>query len=142
MTEDSIVIGSASPRDKPAVVALWRQCGLVTSYNPPEVDFDFAIGKVGSDILVAREGGSILGSVLVGHDGHRGWIYYLAVQPERQQQGLGRLLVESAEAWLRDRGVRKLQLMVRETNQQVIGFYEAIGYERSPVTVMQRWLDR
>jgi ribosomal protein S18 acetylase RimI-like enzyme len=142
MSVDSIVIVPASPWDKPAVVALWRQCGLVVPHNPPEADFDFAIGKVGSDILVAREAGSIVGSVLVGHDGHRGWIYYLAVQPERQQHGLGRLLVDSAEAWLRDRGVRKLQLMVRETNQQVIGFYEAIGYERSPVTVMQRWLNR
>jgi ribosomal protein S18 acetylase RimI-like enzyme len=142
MSVDSIVIVPASPGDKPAVVALWRQCGLVVPHNPPEADFDFAIGKVGSDILVAREAGSIVGSVLVGHDGHRGWIYYLAVQPERQQHGLGRLLVDSAEAWLRDRGVRKLQLMVRESNQQVIGFYEAIGYERSPVTVMQRWLNR
>jgi ribosomal protein S18 acetylase RimI-like enzyme len=142
MKEDAIAIGPASGTDKPAVVALWHQCGLVVAWNPPDADFDFAHGKVGSDILVARRAGSVVGSVRVGHDGHRGWIYYLAVQPERQQHGLGRLLVDSAEAWLRDRGVRKLQLMVRETNQQVIGFYEAIGYERSPVTVMQRWLDR
>ena len=141
MNENAIGIGPASLADKPVVVSLWHQCGLVVPHNPPEADFDFALGKAGSDILVAREAGSVVGSVLVGHDGHRGWIYYLAVQPERQQQGLGRLLVESAEAWLRERGVRKLQLMVRETNHSVIGFYEAIGYERSPVTVMQRWLD-
>ncbi len=140
--EEHVRIVPAAPDDRDAVVDLWRRCGLVVPYNPPDADFDFALGRPGSDILVCREGGAIIGSVMVGHDGHRGWIYYLAVDPEHQHHGYGRHLVSASEEWLTERDVRKVQLMVRETNQQVIGFYKAIGYEQSPVTVMQRWLKR
>ncbi len=131
----------ARPSDREVVTALWEACGLVKSYSPPEADFDLALGKPNSDVLVLRAGGTIVGSAMVGHDGHRGWMYYLAVHPDHQHQGHGERLVWASEQWVRERGIRKLQLMVRETNTGVIGFYERIGYERSPVTVMQRWLD-
>lgn len=131
----------ATPTDREAVVALWRACGLVVPHNPPEADYDFALGKPGSDVLVIRDRNAIIGSAMVGHDGHRGWVYYLAVDPAHQRQGLGAALVAGAEVWLRERGVRKIQLMVRDTNQGAIEFYRRIGYEPAPVTVMQRWLD-
>jgi len=133
-------IHPATPSDRAEVVALWRACGLVVPHNPPEADFDFALGKESSDILVACHGDAIIGTVMVGHDGHRGWMYYLAADPGRRHQGIGAALVTAAENWLRRRGVRKIQLMVRDTNQGVLDFYRRIGYDASPVTVMQRWL--
>lgn len=141
MASESMVITQAQPHDAQDVVQLWTLCGLVRHYNPPEQDFHFARGRDGSDILVLRVDGEIVGAVMVGHDGHRGWIYYLAVNPEYQRRGFGEQLVRAAEQWLLDRHVRKCQLMVRDTNTGVVGFYDRLGYERSPVTVMQRWLD-
>jgi ribosomal protein S18 acetylase RimI-like enzyme len=142
MTENSEpVVEAARPSDRDVVTSLWAACGLVKSYNPPDADFDMALGKPGSDILVLRAEGEIVGSAMVGHDGHRGWMYYLAVHPDHQHHGHGERLVRACEEWVRERGMRKLQLMVRETNAGVIGFYDRIGYERSPVTVMQRRLD-
>ena len=133
-------IRSATEMDESAVVALWRACGLVVPYNDPAADFRLARGKANSDVLVGEYAGAIVASVMVGHDGHRGWIYYLAVAPERQGRGLGRALVHAAEAWLTTRGIAKLQLMVRRSNAPVLKFYETLGFEQSEVVVMQRWL--
>lgn len=133
-------IQPATSTDRAEVIALWRACGLVVPHNPPEGDFDFAFGKDNSDILVIRHEHRITGSVMVGHDGHRGWIYYLAVDPGLRHQGLGATLAAAAEDWLHARGVRKLQLMVRDSNTGVLDFYRRIGYEAAPVTVMRRWL--
>lgn len=138
---DRIVIASAEPHDREQIVQLWTLCGLVRNYNPPERDFDFARGRESSDILTLRLGEKLVGAVMVGHDGHRGWVYYLAVDPGHQRQGHGARLVRAAENWLLDRHVRKCQLMVRDTNLDVVEFYDALGYEKSPVLVMQRWLD-
>jgi ribosomal protein S18 acetylase RimI-like enzyme len=69
-------------------------------------------------------------------------MYYLAVAPDHQLRGYGRAMVEAAEAWLRDQGIHKVQLMVRASNTRVGAFYDALGYERSDVQVFQRWLDR
>ena len=136
----SFAIHSASEADEAAVIALWRACNLTATYNDPSADFRFARDKPASDILVAQEGGEIVGSVMVGHDGHRGWLYYVAVAPARQRQGLGRALVQAGEEWLRDRGVPKVHLMVRETNTAVVEFYARIGYDPMPRTNMQKWL--
>jgi ribosomal protein S18 acetylase RimI-like enzyme len=87
-------IRSARPEDENAIVALWQSCGLTIIYNDPAMDFRFALGKPNSDILVLDD---LSGSVMVGHDGHRGWLYYVAVAPSRQRKGLGRALVAAAE---------------------------------------------
>ena len=123
------------------LAALWAACDLVVPYNPPLDDIAFARAGAASEVLVGLRDDRIVTSVLVGHDGHRGWLYYVAVAPDLQGEGLGARIVEAAETWLRERGVRKVQLLVRPTNAKVLGFYEHLGYERSPVTVMQRWLD-
>lgn len=83
----------------------------------------------------------LLGTVMVGHDGHRGWVYYLAVQPGRRGMGLGRELMLAAESWLDQEGIPKLQLMVRGGNSEVIGFYERLGYVDQGVVVLGRFLD-
>ena len=132
-------IRSATPKDEAAVVALWQACGLTVAYNDPVADFRFAMGKPGSDILVSED---ITGSVMVGHDGHRGWLYYVAVAPSERRRGLGRALVAAAEEWLRQRGVPKVHLMVRETNQAVASFYQRLGYDSMPRINMQKWLTK
>jgi ribosomal protein S18 acetylase RimI-like enzyme len=123
------------------VIALWRSCGLLVEHNDPAADFRFARGRESSDVLLGiGPEGRVIASAMVGHDGHRGWLYYVAVDPARRGQGLGRQIVEAAETWLSERSVRKVQLLVRETNTDVIGFYAQIGFETAPVTIMQKWL--
>ena len=133
------MIRSATAGDEAAVVSLWQACGLTTPQNDAVQDFRFALGKPASDILLAGPD-DIAGAIMVGHDGHRGWLYYVAVAPALRRQGIGRMLVEAAEAWLKERGVPKAHLMVRETNHQVAAFYERIGYEPMPRINMQKWL--
>lgn len=114
---------------------------MVASYNDPAKDFRFALEGAASDVLVGEgEGGQVVASVMVGHDGHRGWLYYVAADPTAQGQGVGRQIVEAGEAWLRERGVVKLQLLMRETNTKVVSFYEHLGFEVTPRTVMAKWL--
>ncbi len=128
--------------DESAVVALWEACGLTRPWNPPSADIALLRGSGHGEILVAqRRRADVTGSVMVGHDGHRGWIYYLAVAPSRRRGGLGGQLMRAAEAWLQGRGIRKVELMIRDTNTAVTAFYARLGYGEEPVTVMSRWLD-
>lgn len=140
MAEDGLVIAAAEAAQAAAIAALWAETGLTTWYNDPVVDLARASGKWNSEVLTGTIGGRVVASVMVGHDGHRGWLYYVAVAPEAQHRGYGARLVAAGEAWLRERGIPKVQLLIRETNSAVRGFYEHLGYERSPVTVMQKWL--
>lgn len=133
------LIGPATAGDKAAVVALWHACGLTRPWNDPEADFALAQGDGASTVLVAR-GKGIAGSVMVGFDGHRGWVYYLAVAPDQRRTGLGRALMTAAEDWLRARGAPKLQLMVREDNAAALDFYESLGLERQKVVTLGRFL--
>ncbi len=136
-----LTIRSAVPEDEPGVVELWRVCDLVASYNDPVADFRFARAGACSDVLVGEdEAGRISGSVMVGHDGHRGWLYYVAATPRSRGVGVGRQMVQAAEEWLRRRGVVKAQLLVRETNTKVVSFYEHLGYEVAPRVIMGKWL--
>lgn len=118
----------AGPEDRDAVVALWEACGLARPWNDARADFDFALDSPASNVLVLRADGAIIGSAMVGHDGHRGGIYYLAVDTARRSTGLGRALMAGVEDWLKAQGVPKLNLLVRKENEAVIGFYAALGY--------------
>jgi ribosomal protein S18 acetylase RimI-like enzyme len=137
----SLSLRSAVAEDEQAVVALWRACDLVASYNDPVADFRFAKSSPCSDVLVGvDDAGDVVGSVMVGHDGHRGWLYYVAASPALRGTGVGRRIVQAAEDWLRERGVLKAQLLVRETNTKVVSFYERLGFEVAPRVVMAKWL--
>lgn len=137
-----IRIRQAMADDEAAVVRLWRDAGLVVSYNDPSRDFMFALSGDGSDVLVGIDDAqAIVGTVMVGHDGHRGWLYYVASDPARRGLGIGRRMIAAAEGWLKDRGVRKVQLMVRESNEGVVNFYERLGYDVTPRVVMAKWID-
>ena len=136
-----LLIRSASADDEKDVVALWRACGLVTSYNDPTQDFHYARSKQNSEVLVGVSSEEqIVGSVMVGHDGHRGWLYYVAAAPDRRLQGIGRRMVKAGEQWLRERKVLKVMLLVRPTNTQVIDFYNRLGFEAIPRVVFEKRL--
>ncbi|WP_294092683.1 GNAT family acetyltransferase [Sphingomonas sp.] len=122
------------------MVALWRDCGLTRPWNDPDADFALALANDASVVLVVREGDGIAGSVMAGFDGHRGWVYYLAVAPGHRRGGRGRTLMAAAEAWLRERRAPKIQLMVRGGNAEALCFYEALGLERQDVVTLGRFL--
>ncbi|GAA0468081.1 GNAT family acetyltransferase [Parasphingorhabdus litoris] len=140
MNSDS-ALRCANLDDGDAVVALWRVCGLTRPWNDAAADFRRAVNDASADILCLEKGGNLLATVMVGYDGHRGWVYYLGVSPDARMQGLGRDMMEAAEIWLRERDAPKIQLMVREDNEQAIGFYEALGYEVQPVVTIGRRLE-
>ncbi len=133
-------VESATSADMTAVIALWQACGLTRPWNDPATDYARAVAGEHSAILVSRNGDAIAASVMVGEDGHRGWVYYLAVAPDLRRAGLGARMMTAAEAWLRARGVPKIQLMVREGNEDALAFYEALGLERQPVVTLGRFL--
>ena len=126
--------------DAPAVVELWHAAGLTRPWNDPHEDFRRALDGRTSTVLGLNEHGRLAGTAMVGHDGHRGWVYYLAVAPTHRRRGHGRALMAACEAWLQDRGVPKLNLMVRGTNASTIAFYEALGYGADDVLVMSKRL--
>jgi ribosomal protein S18 acetylase RimI-like enzyme len=129
------------PTDRQALIALWQACKLVApGANDPDFDIDFCLKSADSDILTGVVDGRVAASVLVGHDGHRGWMYYVAVDPTLQRKGLGASMVKAAEDWLKARGAPKAQLMIRETNTQVEAFYARLGYKTIPRIVMQKVL--
>ena len=120
--------------------ALWNDVGLTRPWNDSFADFDRALAGATSTVLGCCLDGTVIGTVMVGHDGHRGWIYYMAVAPTHQGKGVGTELMSGAEEWLRAHGAVKVQLMVRESNENVVGFYERRGYEDSPVMVLSKRL--
>ncbi len=122
-------------------VALWQQTGLTRPWNDPTADLRLAMTGSASTVLAAIERDALLATAMVGHDGHRGWVYYLAVTPAQQGRGLGRRMVQACEEWVRARGVPKIQLMVRTDNAPVAAFYERLGYADAQVVVLGRRLD-
>ena len=134
-------IGSIEDRDIPEVIALWQRCGSTRSWNDPEADIALARKGANATILLGRDNGDLVASVLVGHDGHRGWVYYVTVDPDHRFKGFGRMIMSAAEDWLRAHGIEKMQLMVRGDNTQVHAFYQSIGYFEQERVVFAKWLD-
>ena len=124
--------------DVEAVVTLWQVCGLTRPWNDPYKDISFARAGNGSTVLIGEIDGKCVASVMAGHDGHRGVLYYVAVDPAARGRGFGRAAVRAAEDWLRARGVWKVNLLIRNENEAAQGFYAALGYEASPVKCMAR----
>lgn len=134
-------ITEATDVDSEQIIELWHEVGLVRPWNDPRDDLRRAREHVGSQVLVGHAGREVVCSVLVGFDGHRGWLYYLSVRSAHQRQGLGRLLVHAAEDWLIGVGAPKVQLMVRVDNRQPTEFYRQLGYGTQDVLVLGRRLD-
>jgi ribosomal protein S18 acetylase RimI-like enzyme len=123
------------------VIALWQRCGSTRAWNDPARDIAQARKDTNATVLLGRKDGDLVASVLVGHDGHRGWVYYVTVDPDHRFKGYGRVIMTSAEDWLRARGIEKLQLMVRGDNAKVHAFYQSLGYYDQERVIFAKWLD-
>lgn len=99
-------------------------------------------GQAPAQTCWSAKSGRISDSVVVGHDGHRGWLYYVAADKRVRGIGIGKRMMQVAKEWLRERRVGKVQLLVRETNTNVVGFYEHLGFEAAPRVIMGKWLGR
>jgi ribosomal protein S18 acetylase RimI-like enzyme len=119
--------------DRAQVVSLWERCGLIVRWNDPDADIDRKKQVQPELFLVGEEGGSVVSTAMGGYDGHRGWVFYLAVDPDRRRRGLGREIMERLEELLRERGCPKINLEVRRSNLDVVRFYERIGYRDNDV---------
>jgi ribosomal protein S18 acetylase RimI-like enzyme len=137
----TLAIAPIGDADVAGVAALWQACGLTRPWNDPAADIALARKQTNATILVGREAGAIAATVMVGHDGHRGWVYYVAVDPVHRHKGFGAVMMDAAENWLRAKGIEKLQLMVRPDNDQVKAFYQSIGYAEQERIVYAKWLD-
>ena len=125
-----------------SAVALWQECGLTRPWNDPYADFSRAVEGPSSAVLgTYDEGGALLGTAMVGVDGHRGWVYYVASAPHHRGEGIGHALMTAAEDWISDRGMPKVHVMVRRSNTAVVGFYSELGYEEQDTTVLGRRFD-
>src|SRR5687768_4180465 len=137
----ALAISAITDADVAAVIALWQRCGLTRPWNDPAGDIAFARRRANATILIGRADNVIVASAMVGHDGHRGWVYYVAVDPEHQKKDFGRSIMAAAEDWLRRQGVQKIMLMVRPDNTNVKAFYDRLGYETQERVIYARWLD-
>ena len=127
--------------DEAAVVALWQACGLTRPWNDPRHDIAIKLATQPELFLVGTVDGTVVASAMAGFDGHRGWVYYLAVDPAHQRAGHGRALMHEVERLLAERGCPKLNLQVRSDNTEVIDFYRKLGYTVEERTNLGRRLD-
>jgi ribosomal protein S18 acetylase RimI-like enzyme len=141
MSLTTLSIAPIEDADVTAVIALWQRCGLTRPWNDPASDIALARRGPNSTILIGRDDGTIMATAMVGHDGHRGWVYYVAVDPQHRKKGFGRAIMTAAEDWLRACGIQKLLLMVRPDNTQVQAFYETLDYDEQERIVYAKWLD-
>jgi ribosomal protein S18 acetylase RimI-like enzyme len=141
MKPPALSIAPIADGDVAGVITLWQACGLTRPWNDPSADIALARRGSNSAVLVGRDAGALVATAMVGHDGHRGWVYYVAVSPDSQGKGLGRIMMNAAEEWLREAGVPKLQLLVRRENAKASGFYQSLGYEESTSVMLAKWLD-
>jgi ribosomal protein S18 acetylase RimI-like enzyme len=140
-TIPTLAIADIADADVAAVIALWQACGLTRPWNDPAADIALARRGSHSTVLIGRDRDAIVATAMVGHDGHRGWVYYVATDPDRRAKGYGRAIMNAAEDWLRATGIAKLQLMVRRDNAKAGAFYQSIGYAEAQTIVFAKWLD-
>jgi ribosomal protein S18 acetylase RimI-like enzyme len=136
-----LVIRSFDHGDEDAVISLWEAADLTRPWNDPRKDIARKMTIQPESFLVAVLDGEVVGSVMAGYDGHRGWINYLAVTPSSRRAGVGRALMSEAERMLREAGCPKINLQVRGTNDSAVGFYEALGYTTDDVVSLGRRLE-
>ena len=126
--------------DQDRVVELWQRCGLLRPWNDPQKDIARKLKVQRELFLVGEIDGRVVAAMMVGYEGHRGWVNYLAVDPERRRLGLGREMMAEAESRLKALGCPKIQLQVRRDNAEAIAFYRRLGYAEDAVVNMGKRL--
>ena len=127
--------------DRDALVDLWRECKLIVPWNDPVKDIHRKLQIQRDMFLVGLLDTRLVAAVMVGYEGHRGWINYLAVAPDLRKNGFGRRLMEKAETRLSALGCPKVNLLVRNSNADVIEFYEKLGYSKDDVISMGKRIE-
>lgn len=129
----TVLIRPFREADRAAVIDLWVRCHLVVPWNDPDLDISRKLRVRPEWFLVGDSVGRVIATLMVGYEGHRGWLNYLAVDPDFRRQGIGRLLVLRAEAILREAGCPKICLQVRTANDAALEFYRALDFSRDDV---------
>jgi ribosomal protein S18 acetylase RimI-like enzyme len=128
------------PADEAAVIALWQVAGLTRPWNDPHRDIARKLRVQPELFLVGEWNGSVVATAMAGYDGHRGWVYYLGVDPAHRRCGFARALMVRVEELLRNLGCPKIDLMVRDGNDSATAFYLGIGYGQDPVITLSKRL--
>jgi ribosomal protein S18 acetylase RimI-like enzyme len=131
-----LFIRSYHPEDEEAVIDLWRECNLVTPQNNPKHDIERKLKVNPEWFFVGVLKNKIVATCMAGYEGHRGWINYLAVSPRHRRKGIATEMMREAEDRLKAAECAKINLQIRDTNSEVIQFYQSIGYKRDPVVSM------
>ena len=137
----NLVIRSYRKSDTKEVIELWQECGLVVPWNDPQRDIERKLSVQPELFLVGLINDEIISTAMAGYDGHRGWVYYLAVKPRYQQQEIGKQMMKETEIRLFELGCPKLNIMIRTTNLEVVNFYKSIGYKIDAVTSLGKRLE-
>ncbi|MBO0698238.1 MAG: GNAT family acetyltransferase, partial [Zavarzinella sp.] len=137
----SMHIRPFQPADEDQVVALWERCNLTRPWNDPRKDIRRKLAVRPDLFLVGELDGVIVGTVMIGYDGHRGWVNYLGVDPACRRRGLGRALMIEAERLLREAGCPKINLQVRASNAEAVEFYRRIGFAVDDVVSLGKRLE-
>ncbi len=135
-----LVIRVYRPTDEANVIGLWQDCGLIVPWNNPEADIARKVKDSPELFFVAESSDELISSCMAGFDGHRGWIYFLAVKKQYRQRGIATKMVNHAESALLAVGCPKLELMVRDSNDEVKSFYQKNAYQKEPVVVLSKRL--
>lgn len=140
MDSDGLNLVPFRERYRADVIALWKACGLTTSWNDPDRDIDRKLSIDPERFLLGFLDQRLVATMMVGYEGHRGWVNYLAVAPAHRTCGFGRKLMDAAEEILIEVGCPKLNLQVRTSNQAVLDFYQRLGYKRDEVVSLGKRL--
>ena len=127
-------------QDQDAVIALWKDCGLLMPWNNPFTDIRSKVEDSPELFFVALLDEVLVGTCMAGFDGHRGWVYYMAVEKSHRNKGIARALLKKAENSLVQQGCAKLELMVRKSNRRVVDTYRALGFKEEEVSVLSKRL--
>ncbi|MEC7496491.1 MAG: GNAT family acetyltransferase [Pseudomonadota bacterium] len=140
MTVAGLTIRDFMPPDTASVISLWEACGLTRPWNDPQKDISRKMTDNNGCFWVAEVSGVVVASIMIGYDGHRGSINYLAIAPEHQRSGLGAKLMRRAEAYLIERKCPKVSICVRKNNEAVLAFYRQLGFEIDEVHFLAKRL--
>jgi len=139
-SKEAMHIRSFKEKDRKAVIKIWEECNLISPQNDPNKDIDRNLEEDTDLFLIGCQGTEIIASAMGGYDGHRGWVYYLAVKKTYQKNGLGKQLMQALEKKLLEKGCPKINLMVRESNTKVKEFYRSLGFQLDSVVCLGKRL--
>ncbi len=136
-----VVVRAFREADEARVIEIWTFAGLVKPWNDPKKDIARKLLLQRELFLVAELDGVIVGTVMAGYEGHRGWVNYLAVDIGERRRGIGTALMRDAERRLRLLGCPKLNLQIRRENAAVQAFYATLGFKDDEVMSLGKRLE-